>query len=1099
MRSSGIKKGLAVSAVSALAMTGATLLAAPANANPVTLGANQTYIGIANNEVLSVKGDGITPAGQVRLVAAAPTAAQVQFSYNDGTNHVIATVQPDSEGLFSYDWTVPVSLIGGGAITVTATQVDSNDVLLNATSQTATGVTVSGNADEVTLGSAPANGTGLWETAANDWRGVVSGSSSQSTGNITVQTYNPGPGGSVSVPATGGAFSAIADFGNYPWSSASPAVDQSLVSGTTAAGDIDVHEYNLYKQTIGNVTASGSPSAVQTGQSSTVTIAATDQKGAPIAGAKVYSFDPSTAAPQAGTLVGTTNASGKVTTTVNAAGTYNYFVESYTTPTPGAYSAGVDYPVAVTIGSSVASNSSTTSKLGNAFDIDEAADSSATGNFTETVLDQGGNPVQGKNVFYHWHYVPFTPTTTDKVTDFPTQMGTTDANGKVALAFPTVGGTYQGGTFTLVGYAKTTLTSPPQAPGDLVLNSYSVKVGQASVVWSTTENSGTSQVQSQSTQVLKGNLQLADGTVLTGIGRLVNIAWAPGSSDAIMAAVNAQPAGVTRQSNTQAQVRTAADGSFSVALTDPTAANHPTSEQGTLTAAGVTGDSNPPEPFSNGVGTNTNGAETVQFLNNLAPSKVVINDSGEDTPGEAATLTLHVYNVDGVPLASSVNVSTDHGYLDQPNALGNANQLPSSLTGVYKNDGTSNVPVVTDASGSGYIYTAIGRDSGFDASGLVKANITAVDGAAHATDAHQWSTQAGNDLGGAPMNWLPNAVTLSFTANQSQEATQNPPGYTSGDDGVTSLPAAAGNRFVWLDTVVTDQFGNRTAANVDLASVGSGAGLNENSVNGQFVNDSPTLIAYDNTGRTVDQTITASVTGASSNSVDAHGNPVAPVTDIAESSAQTINWYAIDYANSTFTLTHTGASSQAVNSTVTVKYHAVDQKGNPIVGLPVAFYRGGPDLNQNGQQVQQFFNGTTDQNGNAYYVFKGVAAGVGSITAIPADQNGNPITSAQRDTSVTFVAPAKVTIHPTLRVSHASPTVDRLFATAETGQAAGARVNFFLVAPNGHRTFVGFAHAGPHGVAILLHHAPKGTRRYVAVFSATAKTKAGTTPIRSIR
>ncbi len=61
-----------------------------------------------------------------------------------------------------------------------------------------------------------------------------------------------------------------------------------------------------------------------------------------------------------------------------------------------------------------------------------------------------------------------------------------------------------------------------------------------------------------------------------------------------------------------------------------------------------------------------------------------------------------------------------------------------------------------------------------------------------------------------------------------------------------------------------------------------------------------------------------------------------------------INWYTIDFAASSYGL-DSGADVMHVGDVVHTKFTAVDQKGEPISGMKVNFFRTGPDDLQDGE------------------------------------------------------------------------------------------------------------------------------------------------------
>lgn len=1113
MNSSGIKRGLAASAVAALAVTGLPFLAGAAHAAPITTGAI-TLQSITDGGYASSKNDGTNST--ISLVATAQdTARQVKFSYTAGGKTTdIATVSRGADGTFSTEWAPPAPILGTN-VTLTATVVDADPGAPILGTSTAASTTVTADKGSADL-TPSATAIGLYQNPGGTLKGSFKGTASGDVTSVALGSTLPVVG-SGTATAGGGAFAGVLTVPSYPF--LQNGANELLVTASVGGSIADAQKYDVYKATIAGLTATPARPVVQPSapnNTSKITVLVKDQKNNPIVGAKVYEIV--NGAPVA---VGSeTDAKGEVETGVKTAGTYTFFADVNGN---GSYDEGIDYKTTATITASAVETSAVPgSKLGPAFDIDESGNASADGNFSVTVKDQNAQPLAGKRVFYSWAYTPFKPgkpiaeggngnVARTITTEANGTAGLTDANGVAELVFPTInGGDTQGGTFVLTGYVNLDGT-PGQGAGDLALTSATYKVGESSIVWA---DGSLAQRQAGGLQTFTGTLQLPDGTVLGGKALTVNYArggawddndnWlGAGGLDAAFAQQADQPAGVTRQSDFAVTTRTAANGTFSVVVKDPVEADQVAKETGTLTATGVAVDTgvNPAKP---GVGLDSTGSVAVEFLKHPEAKNVDVSVAwGSAQPGEAVPVYVHVTNPNGKPLSTNVALSVDHGAIDKgidANADGVAEAPEEVVTngglqGVYKNDGAATT-VHSNANGDAMVYLTIEKDAGFDDDGYVTAKVTGKVGAVSGSDKLQWSTHNN------PLNL--GSVELKLSSDQSQDANTNPPGYTSGSDGVSGLPAAAANRLVWVDLVATDQFGNRVGTAFDLSD-NTGKADFWGSNTSQYTDDSPAIALYDHTGQTVDQVLTATYDGVGATYGDTNPNqdgvqlgalnPALTKTDDVA-----VNWYAIDYSASTFSLSHSGASKQAVNSTVTVTYKAVDQKGKPIVGLPVTFFRGGPDTNGNGEGIQTQFRDTTDQNGVATYVFKGVAAGTASVTAVPADQNSNPIAAGQKDTTIVFSGSA----------SH--------------GGAAHA-IRASIIATSGHRDVVTVTAPAPDGTVVTLYKKVRGhavkvgqvklsggkatfrvkdlngkkVTKYYGVVSASSTTKSATTAVKRVK
>eukprot|EP01032_Pedospumella_encystans_P028555 gene28555-32250_t len=108
MNSSGIKRGLATTAITALAVTGIPFIATSANAVPLAeqIGAAQVDLVTTDSGLASLKSDGVEST--VHLVAAGGSdVSQVQFRYStDGgvTFTNIGSPVSRTSGAFSTEW-----------------------------------------------------------------------------------------------------------------------------------------------------------------------------------------------------------------------------------------------------------------------------------------------------------------------------------------------------------------------------------------------------------------------------------------------------------------------------------------------------------------------------------------------------------------------------------------------------------------------------------------------------------------------------------------------------------------------------------------------------------------------------------------------------------------------------------------------------------------------------------------------------------------------------------------------------------------------------------------------------------------------------------
>ncbi|MBZ5740075.1 beta strand repeat-containing protein [Nocardioides mangrovi] len=1024
MISSGIKRGLAASAVSALAIAGVPLLASSASADSITstiAGAGDTVLYTQYTGDASIANDGVDTTVHL-LAGGGANIQQVRFEYdNGGTWTPIATVSK-SNGAFSTEWTVPAALYN--------TDVDIQAVGLlstgNPSAGTADGATVHINvaSPSVNVGNAAGSAIGVFvqpyagETAT-DSLGVVSGTANAGAAGVEVSNLTTGTAtgtdtATLGTPANGTrTFTGSVDFTGYSWSAATPAVNEAVVgaASTDANGSDDAEAVSLYKQTITSVTATASPATVQGAGTSTATVTVLDQNGKPVSGAQVV--------PASGIADAEyTDESGQAKftgLTGSAEGSqYAYYVN--TTDSDG-YDAAVDFrrTVTVTSYSPTATTITSSSHDGAAFDRDEYT----AGDISVTVKDQSGAALAGQNLSGSWTFTPFGGTAAAPTTVVPADNG----DGTYTVALP--GGTSAAeGTYTLNVWIEKD-GNPGQGSGDLSASALTVKTGEANLVWN---DGGVAQAAAGSTATVKGVIELDDHTALPN--RNVALTWTKNVlGDAAIAPQAAQPAGTTRVSDTAATAVSGSDGSFGLAIVDPTATPQTAELGGTVLA----NDANTPA-----YGTNNDNASSPLEVDFLADTVVSSSESdtdsydlaGDATPGRPVHVDITVENAAGTPLTDlPVKVSTDHGFFTTPDAtqLSELKADPAAADGAQYGeweDLGSTYDTTTDDSGYAEAVVAIEKDSGFDDDGEVDATVTFTVGGKTFTEPVTFYSED-------PFNGGEVTVTLDDTQTVSD----------------ATLPKAPTTEQLAWNVQATDQYGNLTSAFIDLDDAGSAADLSTSGTWSNFTDDSPNL--YTSSDEAADQTVTGTWDNApvttwldadtttagfqgdtdASDSIDTT-HPV----DITGDS-ETISWYDIDYSASTFTLTHTGSDTQPVGTTVTETYTAVDQNGEPIQGLHVDFFRTGPDDLQNGEGNG---SGTTNAAGQAFYIFQGAKAGTATVTAVLSD--GSTIIPQGEQTDVVKF---QGTVDPKLKVSGSGGKTDKVKANAVSA-AAGAKATLWV-------------------------------------------------------
>ncbi|GAB2445649.1 hypothetical protein GCM10027062_28070 [Nocardioides hungaricus] len=1034
MNSSGIKRGLAGTAVAALAVTGLPFLATSASATPLVeqeAAGNVTLQTPAS--VASFKNDGVDSTA--RLVATGGSdVQQVQFQYHNGTAWVnIGSPVSRANGVFSADWSPPASIyntsvdVRAQALGSVGTEIDTdvNNVLVTA------------NQESVNIGNAAGSQLGYFdqpyagESATSRLAGI-SGTTSDVSSNpaLTFDVLNNSAAattedvaGAVADGATSRTFSAPINLDGYPIDSTDPKLDQALVQAQ--AGGEDVESVTLYKQTITNVTAEAATPTVQGTNTTDITVTVVDQNGNPVVGAQVVSDDAGVTGAVSGTTTEYTNSRGKAvfegaddTNGTSAGTTYGFLVN--TTDDAG-YQSAVDFQRSVTVTAydPSASSLSAASADGAAFDFDE----NDSNDIQITVRDQSNAPVPaGTQVSWQWVIAPF-----DNTVTAPSPInggGATAANGTVDVAFPTG---QPAGTYTL-NYWINRDGTPGEGSGDLSGTDLVVKAGNANVVWA---DDAVAQAPAGTTATFEGSLKLEDG--VTGLpGRNLAIAWTKNASgNAVLGAQAAQPAGTTRVSDTAATTTTGADGGFGVAVSDPAVpAPGPQVDE-------LAGDLTAQTTNTTNIG-NANDASSLQvdFLKNTAPSTpadidIHLDDliNGMATPGRPMDLDVTVSNSDGTELTDyPVTVSVDRGLVGA-DAESESDLVPDPAAaeggayGEWKFNGTSQ-ELTTDDGGETGTIVGIEKDDLFRTQSTVPVTVTIKAGNVTTTQVIDFTSQD-------PLN----GGNLSIELDDQQS--------------VSVLPKAPTTEAVGYNVFTTDQFGNLVDnESVDLTDDLAGALVNGSdsptTVNSQLASESPSIVLSSGTAGSQKvsgewDTVTNTYTDGDTSTPGFQPSVVTkPKTATATSAA--VDWYAIDFANSVYSLTHTGADTQPVGTTVTETYKAVDQNGEPISGLDVEFFRTGPDDLGDGDGNS---GGTTNAQGETYYVFQGAKAGTATTTAVVYMYNGTDwvlVPQAEQTDVVKF----RGTVNdPNLKVTGKGKGKDRVKADAISA-AAGAKATLWV-------------------------------------------------------
>lgn len=1060
MNRSGIKRGLALSAISALALTG--LATSPAQArtlNDAAVGDVVLYSpSIAN---VSNKSDGTD--NTVRLVAAssAPSASAIRFeSTADGVTWATIATVPLNQGLAMSSFTPSASITQ-----VRATALDGANATIGAPDSQAT--TFAGANDAVGLDGATRSRVGVYVNPTAATRtAVVSGK----TGNNTVTVTNAGPvaGAPTVVPIVGGAPSpaGLRDFrvavdiaaGNLvdDTTLGKPAdLDDDVVITVDNGESSDAQVYSAYRQ---RVTAASSTAAVASGYQANVAgdvnagdyttsgggapdgntanditrynVTVLDQEGAPVAGATVYESDAAgdyAAETNLRRLNGTdftqavTNTLGQVPVMLDESDMDGVDDKDPAVNVQSAYlvvdvngdnvfqnSGDVLLKVEQTNKPAAASKIDLTNTFGTVQDDDES------GEVTITITDAAGNPVQ--NV---------APSV--KITKTYTNAGATQTDVTTSTA-PVTNNKGQTKTGPIAGIndKRTSIKVEVSLTSGVAATPLVIESDQAKFVW---DEGATAQAMAGTTTTQSGKLQLPSGSVLPG--RTFGLTFTPtADADGNAATMPASPgdayfAPTASQVDKNTEVggkfnatgKTGAAGAFSVTMIDPTPA--PGAElNDAITVASVQ---------LNSAGDSANATLDLDFLRSLEATRIEVQNpdaatptsdglasvnfpiAGQDKsiPGALSRGAVVAFNSDGVQLDSpTVKLSIDEGFFVDTSSNATAfDGTPKQGDVVDYKDG-GKTQQITFKDGTGAFFVAIERHTGFDDDGRVDDKVKASSGSASDTHDVRWTTI------GAPAN-MSKTAPLSVKLSSDQESSVLPKARAAawGDDE---------GQDVHYDVTTTDFWGNATSMDLNVTDNTPladwyGSGSSEFSV-GQ-----PALSAFGQAATS--QILEIEAEGARSFTYSANiatgtllSTPTRPEAyvianrDDVEQTTAAIQWYLVDTAASTFTLAQQGDEEVPVGTTVTMELLALDQEKQPLRGAEVDFVRSGPGGNDSDGNNWD----NVDKDGKAYYDFAGTSPGTASVTAVVMLNNRR---IAKVDDTVKFVGPVVADITPVLKLT----------------------------------------------------------------------------------
>ncbi|MBM7507299.1 hypothetical protein JOE61_001113 [Nocardioides salarius] len=1044
MNSSGIKRGLAGSAITALAISGLPFLASSASAAPLSAQADANDVELYTPaSTASVSNDGVN--NSVHLVANGGTGVQqIRFQYNPDENATaestgwvnIATVSRSAAGHFTTEWTPAPALyntdVAIRALGLGAGQAEGDNAEINQ-------VTVSPTADSVDIANAPDSVVGVFQQNYTDEEqtallGAVSGTTSDVTGAAGVEVTTPYNEASRSADVSGTVsgttprtWSAPADFTGYGTIDATNVADEALVIATVNGEGDDAEAVELNRQSIRTVTAAADDATVIPGGSTDVTVTVLDAQSNPVVGAQVV--------PEGGAELDDavyTNSQGEAVfegLDSDANGeTYAFYVN---VDDEDGYQNGKDFRRTVTITeeAQTPTDLEATSTDGAAFDNDEYSE----GDIFVTLTDQNDEPVAGQVVNYSWTFNAF-PVAGEETPDAEVTTGTTEATDEDGMAVIPLPEGYddQAGTYALTYYLNQDDT-PGQGSGDLSGDALTLKAGEAEL-----EFAQANAAPAGTNATFTASLELQDGTALAG--RDVAFSLAQDGTDVVVAPQEDQPEGTERISATQAEDTTDAQGNVQVAVFDP-ANTTPRSElTADLTAETVT-----TEDIGNADASDT--LENIQFVTDEAPEGTTVEiteNTATGTPGVATsgtvTATTDDPEVDGVQeepagdLLVTLTVDgdaffTDGTYVDAEDA--EAGDQVGGLT-----DLGQTITVITDGEdGTADYQIGMGASEDFNDNGQATVNVTAA--IAGDTDTEDYKFSSANPLNGGE-------VLIDFASESLQES------------GV--IPMAPTTDDVAYDVQVTDQFGNLVGGeSVTIETnngqvVGTDADTSEGADGFQVTTDFNDNVEFRISSEVeVDATPTGTW-NADETTFEADGDDEGDELDVEtvedaneiEGDGPAAEFYEVDFAESSYTLSQNGEETVPVGSTVIMTYTAADQNGEPIE-FDVAFFRTGPDAQGDGNPAGE--TRATGEDGQVSYVFSGTQEGTATVTAIGYD-DGEVVPESQVTDTVTFgeedevITP--VSVEAIISASSNGPKKDVVRFQVDD-EAEGATVKLFKI------------------------------------------------------
>ncbi|WP_243059286.1 Ig-like domain-containing protein [Nocardioides sp. SR21] len=1130
MNSSGIKRGLATTAVAALAVTGLPFLANSASAITINdqVGEDGVVFGSQLMGIASVRNDG--QDSTVRLAAGGNDSVSHITFFAQRTDIVgaqrfkIATVERNDDGGFTYEWDASGQF--GNTLELTAASTDADGYLLDAQ-----GLRI----DE---GSGPVDGVGTGDgTAALPATAIADGTEADVTFDESVNVLAasqqgvfqtpylnateaafPYADGAQIVGVTGTTSLPASNFADGPTAGAvtvGAEVDGDMVltpapvisiPGITAyrvfgAGvDIQGYEYSLNgdpDQLVTGALAGGTLGQGASGPTApvsddieavtlyrqtitTVTAAATaintsssrvvvtvnDQNGKPIVGARVKASAGN--ASLAAQQTGYTDARGQVTFTQTDGTTYYYADATDATGYQANLGDKRSDDVTVQAYTPAPTTLTAASHDGEAFDFDEFA----SGDLTVTLKDQNGAPLQTtQSLQYYWVFDQFGSTPAVRYPAANADPNTYSVTGNSAqgvfnVELPDTAGA--GGTFELyAGLQANTGTGTGAVASSKLLT---VKAGEASLSF----DQDTEQALAGTSTDATATLELGDGTPLAGRSVSFSYSRAAGTD-------TSPDSGIVQSSGTTVglsrTVTTDATGKASVTIRD--AAQTPQgTESGTLSAETVNGnwiaDTNPSQ--LDGDAEAEADDVDVDFVQSVTPGSVTFTDSDNWYPQGATP---------GRPVSHEIQVLT--GDLD-PNTAGDQTiPVVNGTVTVTVDHGffvafDQNGPVRDPA-------PAVGADTGEWKSAGTSITVT-TDEDGYATFDVAIERDAGfDDDGEVTAVVTATAGAVSKTANQ--EWTSEDPlnggetilEFSPADeqDAGNVLPDARPGTEVAFDVTVTDQFGNPVGGEdvriTDNTNDSELVGPEEN-WGGWIVSD------FDDDGDFYASSEEEDVQNVTATWETEYRRFAAPLPTGRATGLETltdsleVNWDKANISDESVTMTASPAGEVAPGTPVTETVTVLDDEGNPVPGVAVQFTQSGPGT------ADVVTNRVTNDQGQAFVVVNSSVAGTAVVTAV-VQTDGAPVVKSDE---ITWEKAKKKAINLTASAKSVKKGKDAITANANNN-AAGLTATLWR---NGKQIA---SHAlngsGDFTFKVKDQNGKKNTTKYTVKVKATDTTQGG--------